>query len=553
MKRAVEPAEPGLAVTTETVADQLAATVRSAGVDRVFGLPGGEVLGLMDALRRCGVEFVLCRHEGDAGLMASVYGKLRGTPGVVLTTLGPGASNLLQPIASSLLEREPLLAISAEISAKWPRAHSHQRLPLVEIFRPITKFATSVQAADCVTATTQALAAAITEPMGPAFLALSADTAEQPARAHLGGSPDGDGHRQHQSQLRLRDAREIGDLIGARLKEAHRPLLIAGLGAHATDAGALRAWLSSWQLPFGVTPKAKGLVDELDPLFVGVFGGMARDDLMLEAIERADLIVGFGLDPVEIDKPWHAEAPLLWILDSPGAGGNLPDEDCLMVSHHQLLARLGTAGAPTSWPDAFGDIRLRRNEVATARYEPHETLTPVTLVRALADCMPADTTVATDVGSHKYVFGQFWPSRMPESFLMSNGLSGMGYGLPAAIGAKLARPEQHVLAVIGDGGFSMNSQELDLVARYGLAIVVIVIADQSYSLIRLAQAARGLPRLGVDFDPIDNVALAEACGVPAVRVETADELANAVGDALAGNRALVVEVPIDPEAYDGLV
>jgi acetolactate synthase-1/2/3 large subunit len=178
---------------------------------------------------------------------------------------------------------------------------------------------------------------------------------------------------------------------------------------------------------------------------------------------------------------------------------------------------------------------------------------PTALVRALADAMPADTIVTTDVGSHKYLFGQFWPSREPLTFFMSNGLSGMGYGLPAAIGAKLARPEAAVLAVLGDGGFSMSSQELETARRLGAPIITVVLADASYSLIRHSQAGRGLPNYGVDFMPIDSVLTARACGVSGIRATSTAEITDAVRKAVAAEQSLLVEVPIDPDAWSGLV
>lgn len=178
---------------------------------------------------------------------------------------------------------------------------------------------------------------------------------------------------------------------------------------------------------------------------------------------------------------------------------------------------------------------------------------PTAVVRALAQAVPAETILTTDVGSHKYLFGQFWPSREPLTFFMSNGLSGMGYGLPAAIGAKLARPEVPALAVVGDGGFSMNSQELETARRLGASVITVVLADASYSLIRHGQASRGLPNYGVDFTPIDSVLVAQACGIEAIRATTAAEITAAVRDAVTTNRPLLVEVPVDPDAWHGLV
>lgn len=184
-----------------------------------------------------------------------------------------------------------------------------------------------------------------------------------------------------------------------------------------------------------------------------------------------------------------------------------------------------------------------------ARVGAHETMWPVDLVRALASALPPDTIVTTDVGSHKYLFGQFWPSRRPETFWMSNGLSGMAYGLSAAIGAKLARPDAPVLAAVGDGGFSMNAQELETAERVAAPFITIVVEDGSYSLIKLSQQAKKLQPYRVEFGPIDTVKMAEACGVDALRTARPDELAAAATRAVDTGRGLVIAVPVDAGDY----
>lgn len=530
----------------ETVAQAVASTLSSAGVDRVFGLPGGEVLVLMEALRQQGIDFVLCRHEADAGIMAGVYGKLRGTAGVALTTLGPGAANLMLALSNAWLDREPLLAISADIPASWPSSHTHQRLPLHEVYRPVTKHVEAISPLNARTAVRRAVTASIAEPLGPSYLTLSAEDARLPVA-------EPSGTWEHPRPEPVGDPDAAAAELTRRLREAERPLVLLGLGVRPANATALRRWIDRWQLPVAVTPKVKGLVDETAPTFVGVVGGMAIDDVMLQALEQADLLVGFGFDPVEVDKTWHARLPILWVLESALATGRLPSSDVLLADHARLLQRLGDEDAPRSWGDPFAAVRAERLAIASGQSRaPVRGLKPVEIVQALASVLPAETIVTTDVGTHKYLFGQFWPSRKPETFWMSNGLSGMGYGLPAAIGAKLARPGVPVLAALGDGGFSMNSQELETARRIGAPIIAVVIADQSYSLIRLGQESRGLPRHGVDFEPIDNVATARACGAEGVRATTPKEIAEAARRALRADVPFLIEVPLDPDSYRGI-
>ena len=536
-----------------TVAEVVAQELRAAGVDRAFGLPGGEVLLLIDALRRSEIRFTLCRHEAVAGIAAGVYGKLRRTAGVAVATLGPGAANLMLALANAWLDREPLVAITADLPASWPPSHTHQRLPLHEVYRPIVKHVEAVTPLDPHRVVRRALAAATSEPAGPAYLTLSAEDAVQPARLVS------DEARSVQVISSPVEARVAAEELARRLGEAERPLVVLGLGVRPDHAPALRRWLAAWRLPVAVTPKAKGLVDEQDPAidFVGVVGGMAIDDLMVEAVQRADLIVGFGFDPVEVDKTWHAHRPILWVLESVQAAGVLPRREVLLVEHGALLAALDELTPPRNWERPFREIQEERAAIAAGRSRaPARGLAPVGIVAALAQVLPPETIVTTDVGSHKYLFGQFWPSRHPETFWMSNGLSGMGYGLAAAIGAKLARPDAPVLAVLGDGGFSMVCQELETARRVGAPVIVLVIADRSYSLIQIGQENRGLSRYGVDFEPIDSVLVARACGCAGTVARTIEELAAAAEQALAATQRgtpFVIEVPLDPAAYRPIV
>ena len=388
-----------------TVADVIGEELAQAGVTRVFGLPGGEVLHLMDAFRRQGIEFALFRHEAHAGIAAAVFGKLSGTVGVVLTTLGPGASNLLLPIANSYLDREPLLAISAQIPDLRAPIHTHQRLPLGEVFRPITKYSGTVTRTNIRKSIRDAVSLCTSEPMGPSYLTVSADEAIEEVAAGDGYLPrpaEADG------SLVLVDA----GIAAARLREllvsAERPLVLLGLGAASSNTRHLREWLDTWSLPVGVTAKVKGLVDETEPAFVGVVGGMAMDGVVTEGIRHADLVIGFGLDPVEIDKTWHAEVPISWILETPLATGLVPDADVIACRLDELLEVLISQGPPRTWSDSFDSFRRNRWPPAKAEDAGQNGyLDPLLMISELARAMPPESIVVTDVGSHKYVFGQF--------------------------------------------------------------------------------------------------------------------------------------------------
>ncbi|MEW6321649.1 MAG: thiamine pyrophosphate-binding protein [Acidobacteriota bacterium] len=542
-----------------TTAAATAKLIADAGIDRVFGLPGGEVLLLIDELRKVGVDFVLMRHEANAGLAAAVYGKLRRQPGVVLATLGPGAANLLLPMTNAWLDQEPLLAITAQIPAEFPASHTHQLLPLHDIYRPVCREVAAVRPDTVGDVVPRALAACMERPYATAYLTLSARDAREEAvagsaaspgpgaaSAAAGGTRAASRPRWHRDDPRAR-ARELTDL----LRGARAPLVLAGLGVNPAHANRIRRWLDTWKLPVAVTPKVKGIVDETSDLFVGVVGGMAADGLMCRAVEAADVRIGLGFDPVEVDKTWHAELPIHWVLEAPNACDVLP-EGTGLVDHAALFDALAAEPPPSAWGTPFAEFQRERRDLLTRRTGAPGVMWPGDIVQALAGVLPPETIATTDVGSHKYLFGQFWPSRVPETFWMSNGLSGMAYGLSAAIGAKLARPDAPVLAAVGDGGFSMNAQELETAVRVGAPFVTVVLEDGSYSLIKLAQETRKLEPYRMDFGRIDTVAMAQACGVEAMRTTEPEELAAAVTRAVESGTSLVVAVPVAYSDYRGL-
>jgi acetolactate synthase I/II/III large subunit len=527
-----------------TTAAAVAKALADRGIERAFGLPGGEVLVLIDELRKAGIDFVLMRHEANAGIAAAVYGKLKGQPGVVIATLGPGAANLLLPVANSYLDQEPLLAITAQIPDEFPSSHTHQLLPLHDTYRPMCKVVEKVTCANAGEAVNHALDACIARPFGVSYLTLSAREA---TKTMVAAAPSSNGHALAAKGPRG-DAGAVARALSSRLERAERPLVLVGLSIDPSNASRLRKWIAGWNLPVAVTPKVKGIVDETAPNFLGVISGMAADGLMVEALNASDCLVGFGLDPVEVDKTWHAELPIEWILESPNAADRQPD-GVPLVDHADCLDALNAIGPPRSWQQPFQQFQDRRRALLDGVPSERGAMWPGDLIRALSETVPAETIVTTDVGSHKYLFGQFWPSRHPETFWMSNGLSGMAYGLSAAIGAKLARPGAPVLAAVGDGGFSMNAQELETAERTGAPFITIVLEDGSYSLIKLAQENRKLHPYRMDFRPIDTVKMAEACGVEALRTANPDQLRASVKRAIEQNKSLVVGVPVHYTDY----
>lgn len=512
----------------EAMANELAAQ----GVQYVFGLPGGEIVAFIDACRRAGIRFLLAGHEASAAWMAQVTGQITGIPGVCAATLGPGATNLITGVANAFLDRAPMLAITAQIPASAIDTMTHQRLPLEQLFAPIVK------ASRCIAhnpgGTIHGAMKLAAEPRpGPVHISLASDVATNPALVN-----DRVISERRAKAVRLKP-------LGERLALAERPLVLIGLGATPADAPAIRAFIDSLQSPFLVTPKAKGIVSEDHPLFLGVASGMAIDRDIVETIRAADLIVGIGFDPVECDKSWFADIEIVSLDSASMAEGRYKPLEAI-GDIASLVAAL--APDPKPWPNELLD--QRRNAI---RREPREGHSPLRLIEEIRSVFPRDGIATCDVGSHKLLMGQFWRSYEPGTFFMSNGLSGMGFGLPAAIAAQLCHPAKSVVAVVGDGGMLMMVHDLALIRELGLPIIIVILSDRSLSLIRVSESRRGIEPYGVDFTPPDFATIAQAFGIPGHKARDIADARNAVERALTTRTAILVDVPIDHREYYDLV
>ncbi len=525
-----------------THAEVMAATLAARGVEYVFGLPGGEIVAFIDACRSAGLRFLLTGHEASAAWMAQVVGQITGVPGVCATTLGPGATNLITGVANAWLDRAPMLAVTAEIPEASYATQTHQRVPLRELFAPITKRAATVGAGDTAALVNESLDLASAPRPGPVHLALPSDLAVK------GCTPRG-----YTPQTPLGLAQDEADLdrIVARIEAAARPLVLIGLGATPAAASAIRALVAKLQSPFLVSPKAKGIVPEDRPLFAGVATGMAIDKDILETIHGADLIIGIGFDPVECDKAWFADVNMVAIDSCSMAEGRYHPEQAI-GDIASLVSQLTNAiTAPKPWPSEL--IERRKQAILRTPAAVAHGLSPLRVIEELRTVLPRDGIVTCDVGSHKLVMGQFWRAYEPGTFFMSNGLSGMGFGIPAAIAAQLVSPGKPVMAVVGDGGMLMMLHDLALIRELKLPVIVVVLSDCSLSLIRLSSERRGFPPYGVDFQPPDFGAVAEAFGIAGRRASNIAELREHVSQALIERRATIIDAPIDYHEYYELI
>jgi len=520
-----------------TVARAIGDRLRAAGVRHVYGHPGGEVVDLIEGFRQAGLEFVLTRHETAAAFMAEATATATGVPGVCLATLGPGATNLVTGIAHAYLDRAAVLAFSGQLPAERYEIATHQRLDLRQLFAPITKWQATISSANAPAVVERALRVALRPRRGPVYLEVPSDVPKQ-------DTVDVALPRFATAPVSAIDGNAIRT-AAARLRGSERPVLLVGMDANEDAvAGPLRRLAEAWSVPVMVSPKAKGIFREDHPLFLGTIEGLGTAYLY-DYIDTCDLVLMVGFDPVEFDRDWTARARIVHI-------GVVPNDDRYYGSEVEVvgpidsaLERLASDPKQKLAPD---EIRAFR-DAFTARLRPSSArLTPQQVLSELRAAFPEDALFTCDVGYNKAVSAQCWPSYRPRTFFLSNGLSSMGYGLPAALALKMAEPARKVACVLGDGGFAMSMAELETGVRLGLGVLVVVLVDDALSQIRAGQERKGYPLVGTTFGSMDYSKLGAAFGIEAKVVTTAAECRDAFRT-LPTDRPLLVAARIDAGAY----
>ncbi len=524
----------------------IAETLHEGGVRYVFGHPGGEVVDLIDALENTGIRFVLTGHEAAAAFMASAVGRLTGIPGVCLATLGPGACNLVLGVGAAYLDRDPMLAISARSPASRMGVSQKQNLPLNELFDPICKWSVALGETGVEATVRSGMLRALAPAAGPVYLTIPNDVAVADAPHAPAEGPS--------SSTRVCN----GDLeaITKALNRAKRPVGIVGVAMNARlDFAAVRRFFSITQIPYVVLPQAKGIPDEFAQGYLGTVASAAGDAVLVEMIGRSDCLLGVGFEPVESAQDWHLQQPVYSLANSSIAFGDFePVSECVGDVTLLLDRSLDRYNGGERWPTA--EIRCVRAAVAdTIRPETEASangLSPYHLMRELFNTLPGETILSVDVGAHKMLISQVWRARAPGTFLTSNGLSAMGYGLPSALAAGLVRPGRPVVGVFGDAGFSMMVQELETARRLRLCPLFVVLCDRSLAIVKVAQAMRNIPHRGVDLLAVDWARVADGFGARGVTVTTLREMRKVGEEWLANPQLTVVAAQVDEELYTAM-
>jgi len=528
----------------------LAGRLYGAGCRYAFGIPGGEVVTVMDALAEAGLRFELTKHENAAGFLAEGTYHVTGAPGVLLATLGPGVANAVNVIANAEQDRVPLVFITGCVDPVEAAGYTHQVFDHGALLAPITKASFQLTEGAVALQVERALAIAMEGRPGPVHLDLpiglaARDEPDPGPAAVLTTAPAGPAPGPELTAAR------------AALAAARRPLIVAGLELLAQGAEAALAGLArDFQIPVVTTYKAKGVLAEGDPLALGGAGlSPLADRHLMPLVETADLILLAGYDPIEMRQGWRTrwDPAATKVIEFSAAPNHHGMHGTTWSFYGDIAAGLTALkegiGPGESWSNG---APAEARQALDAAFRADEDWGPAAVVDEVRRHLPEDGIATVDSGAHRILLSQVWRCQQPRTLLQSTGLCTMGCALPLAIGAKLAAPARAVVAFTGDAGLEMVLGELATLRDLKLPVVVVVFIDASLALIELKQRKGGLKNLGVDFGATDFPAVAEALGGRGVAVNDRAALAEAVKAGLAaGDRFTVIAAEIGRQAYDG--
>jgi acetolactate synthase-1/2/3 large subunit len=525
-------------------AQLLVSALENEGVQRIFGVPGEENLAFIEALRRSSIKLVVTRHEQPAAFMAATHGRLTGKPGVCMSTLGPGALNFTTGAAYALLGAMPMIMITGQKGILSRKQAGFQIVDLVSTMKPLTKMAQQiVSSATIPTLVRDAFRVAQQERPGPVHLELPEDIAAETVASMPPLMPSHPIDPPVASTVALDRAANL-------ILRAERPLIMLGAAASRPRLAAMLSdFVRRLQIPFFTTQMGKGAVRGGSGLYMGTAALTERDHVH-RAIDHADLIITIGHDTVEkppflmgpngptvlhvgylpatVEEVYWPQAELVGDV-GPSLGlladrleGKLPNASALLVLREDILGRITDRAEESRYP-----------------------LTPQRIVHDVRQVMPKDGIVCLDNGMYKIWFARNYRTQVANTLLLDNALATMGAGLPSAMMAALLYPERRVLAVCGDGGFMMNSQELETAARLKLNLVALILQDNAYGMIRWKQAVDGYADFGMTFGNPDFVSYAKAYGFEGSRIKAADDLVPALEAAFVRGGVHLIAAPVD--------
>ncbi len=543
--------EPTSTTQTLRTADIIARRLYAAGVRYAFGVPGGEVLTLIDALEAAGIRFILAKHENAAGFMGEGVHHMTGAPAVLVATVGPGAANAVNVTANAEQDRVPLIVLTGCVDPAEAVTYNHQIFDHTKVFGPITKASWTVPDGNVGPMIDKAVSLAMSDRPGPVHLDVPIKIAAQ----------------QHPAEAPMSRTRTVPaapaqgpDLEAARawLAGAERPLIIAGLDAVLHDAtDPLVALARTLGAPVIASYKAKGMLADDDPLSLGGAGLSPLADKHLQpVIEAADVILLAGYDPIEMRVGWRdlwdpSRQKVIEVLAAfEPSYMHSASLTFLCNVREGLLALADGLPQRPGWPN---DAPAKAREALAGAYGQNEAWGPAAIAMTLRKAMPRDGVVTIDSGAHRILFSQVWESFVPHAVLQSTGLCTMGCALPLAMGAKLGAPDRAVAAITGDGGLEMILGELVTLRDLKIPVVVVVYVDASLALIEKKQREMRYGNAGVDMVETDFVSIAQTLGGRAVVCEDRETMSKALEDAFDADTFTLLACRIDRKSYDGRI
>ena len=531
--------------------DLFVKALEEEGVEYIFGIPGEENLDLLNSLKDSSIKLILTRHEQAAGFMAATYGRLTGKSGVSLSTLGPGATNLVTAAAYSQLAAMPMVMITGQKPVKHSKQGKFQILDVVDMMRPLTKYTHSIVSGNNIPSSIrEAFRISQEERPGAAHLELPEDVAGEEAESQP--LPRSRARRPVAEGKAIKQAVEM-------IEKAKNPLLLIGAGSNRKmPARMLRAFVDKTQMPFISTQMGKGVLDERDPLFLGN-AALSANDFLHRAIAKADLIINVGHDDIE-KPPFFMEQDSFQVIHinflsaevDPVYYPQLEVIGDIANSIWQINERIMPQG---SWNFSYS-LKVKKAvdaHLLEGADDPRFPMLPQRFVADVREAMPSNGIIALDNGVYKIWFARNYKAHEANTVLLDNALATMGAGLPSAMGAHMVFPKRKVMAICGDGGFMMNAQELETAVRLKMNLICLILRDNSYGMIRWKQANLGFEDFGLEYGNPDFVKFAECHGANGYRVEKTEDFVPLLKKCNDTPGVHIVELPVDYSENDRIL
>lgn len=522
--------------------DLFVKALENEGVEYIFGIPGEENLDFLNSLKNSSIQLILTRHEQGAGFMAATYGRLTGKTGVCLSTLGPGATNLVTPAAYANLGGMPMMMITGQKPIKKSKQGRFQIVDIVHMMKPLTKYSKQIVHGDNIPSMVrESFKISQQERPGAVHLELPEDIAVEEVEEHL--CDVGSNRYPVADKESLSMALEM-------MYAAKMPLILIGAGANRLRiCSSLDGLIKKSGIPFFVTQMGKGVVDERHPLFLGT-AALSKDDYLHCAIERADLIINIGHDIIEKPPFFMKEGQKVIhinFLSSEVDDTYFPQLDVLGDISSNIALLTEALEVPKHWDFSYFKRVIVETQTQVSKYfeDNRFPILPQRAVKILRDIMGEEDIVTLDNGVYKIWFARNYKCYSPNTLLLDNALATMGAGLASAMMAKLLYPEKKVVSVCGDGGFMMNSQELETAVRLGLDLVVIILNDNAYGMIKWKQKGMGFDNFGLDYNNPDFIIYAQSYGAVGHRPSSSEEFISILAEAVNSKGVHLIDLAID--------